>query len=157
MVNNILNKPIVSQGGRDFGLLKDVMFEEGQKEGLLVAENESTGTVSIIPSSLVESAADVLQVSDSGPIRSSNEAERKKIRAEGLLNKAVVSLSGCDVGRVENFSIEEDTKEVGLMVRVGLKAFHLEITIPWNKVEAINDQIEVSDAAVLHLCLAPLV
>lgn len=69
----------------------------------------------------------------------------------------MVSLSGCDVGRVENFSIEEDTKEAGLMVRVGLKAFHLEITIPWNKVEAINDQIEVSDAVVLHLCLAPLV
>ena len=157
MVNNILNKQIVSQSGRDFGLLKDVMFEEGRKEGLLVAENESTGTVSIIPSSLVTSASDVLQVSDSGSIRSSNEAERSTIQAEGLLNKPVVSLSGCDVGRVENFSIDEISKEIGLMVRVGFKAFHLEITIPWGKVEAINDQIEVSDAAVLHLCLAPLV
>ncbi|MGZ4933756.1 MAG: PRC-barrel domain-containing protein [Halobacteriota archaeon] len=156
MVKDILNKPIVSQSGRDFGILKDVMFEEGRKEGLLVAEDESTGTVSIIPSSLVKSAADVLQISDSGPIRSGNETERKTIRAEGLLNKSVVSLSGCDVGRVENFSIDEDSKEVGLVVRVGLQAFHLEITIPWNKVEAINDQIEVSDAAVLHLCLAPL-
>ncbi len=157
MVNNILNKQIVSQSGRDFGLLKDVMFEEDRKEGLLVAENESAGTVSIIPSSLVISAADVLQVSDSESIRSSSEAERSTIQAEGLFNKPVVSLSGCDVGRVEDFSIDEVSKEVGLMVRVGFKAFHLEITIPWSNVEAINDQIEVSDAAVLHLCLAPLV
>ncbi len=157
MVNNILNKPVISQSRKDLGLLKDVIFGEGRKEGLLVAENTSTGIVSIIPSSLVTSVADVLQVSDSELIRSLSEGERNTFQAGSLLDKSVVSLSGCDVGRVENFSIDEASKEVGLMVRVGLKAFHLEITIPWSKVEAINDQIEVSDAAVLHLCLAPLV
>ncbi len=157
MVDNILNKPIVSQSGIDLGLLTDVIFTEGREDGLLVAKNTTTGTVSIIPSSLILSVADVLQVSDSELIRSRSEAERNTFQARGLLNKAVVSLSGCDVGRVDNFSISEDSKEIGLMVRVGFKAFHLEITIPWNKVDAINDQIEVSDAAVLHLCLAPLV
>ncbi len=157
MVNNILNKSIVSQSGRDLGLLKNVMFQEDRKEGLLVAEDASSGTVSIIPASLVTSAADVLQVSDSELIKSRSGAEGKTFQTEGLLDKPVVSLSGCDVGHDENFSLDEDSKEVGLMVRVGFKAFHLEITIPWSKVEAINDQIEVSDAAVLHLCLAPLV
>ncbi len=157
MTNNILNKPVISQSGKDLGLLKDVIFGEGRKEGLLVAENASTGIVSIIPSSLVTSVADVLQVSDSELIRSLSEGERNTFQAGSLLDKSVVSLSGCDVGRVENFSIDDDSKEIGLMVRVGFKAFHLEITIPWSKVEAINDQIEVSDAAVLHLCLAPLV
>ncbi len=157
MVDNILDKPIVSQSGKEFGLLKDIMFEEGRKGGLLVAENEPTGVVNIIPSSLVKSVADVLQVSDSELIRSSSGAERQAMQNEGLLNKPVVSLSGCDIGHVENFSIDKDSKELGLMVRVGFKTFHLKISIPWSKIEAINDQIEVSDAAVLHLCLAPLV
>ncbi len=157
MVDNILNKSIVSQSGTDFGLLKDVMFEEGRKEGLLVAKNESTGIVSIIPSNLVKTVADALEIVDSEEIKSGNGIKPQTIEIEGLLDKPVVSLSGCDVGRVENFSIDDDSKEIGLMVRVGFKAFHLEITIPLGKVEAINDQIEVSDAAVLHLCLAPLV
>ncbi len=157
MVDNLLNKPIISQDGTDFGLIKDVIFEEDRKEGLLVARNESTGAVSIIPSSLVTSAADVLQVGDSDRIKSMSGTEYAAMQAEGLFDKPVVSLSGCDVGRVEDFNIDEDSKEVGLMVRIGFKAFHLEITIPWSKVEAINNQIEVSDAAVLHLCLAPLV
>ncbi len=157
MVDNILNKSIVSQSGTDFGLLKDVMFEEGRKEGLLVAKNESAGIVSIIPSNLVKTVADTLEIVDSEEIKSSNSIKPQTIGIKGLLDKPVVSLSGCDVGRVEDFSIDDDSKEIGLMVRVGFKAFHLEITIPLDKVEAINDQIEVSDAAVLHLCLAPLV
>lgn len=42
------------------------------------------------------------------------------------------------------------------MVGVSIQAFHVEITVPWSKVEAIDQLIEVSDAALLHLCLGPL-
>jgi hypothetical protein len=39
---------------------------------------------------------------------------------------------------------------------VSIQAIHLEITIPCSKIDAIDELIEVSDAAVLHLCLGPL-
>jgi len=68
----------------------------------------------------------------------------------------VASLSGCDVGHVKNYSIDPDSKEIGLVVGVGVQAFHIEITVPWSKVEAVDELVEVSDAALLHLCLGPL-
>ncbi|MGZ4946757.1 MAG: PRC-barrel domain-containing protein, partial [Halobacteriota archaeon] len=103
-----------------------------------------------------EIIGDSLIVAESAIFASLSERDAEAIHAKGLLKKAVVSLSGCDVGHVRNFSIDSDSKEVGLQVGVGIQAFHIEIAIPWSKIEAIDELIEVSDSTVLHLCLMPL-
>jgi sporulation protein YlmC with PRC-barrel domain len=133
-----------------------VTYKDGFKEGLLVVKNEFTKHTFVIPLSEVEPGDDSLTISDAARFKSVNESDAEAIYAKGLLKKAVVSLSGCDVGHVKNFSIDSDSKEIGLEVGVGVQAFHIEITVPWSKIEAIDELIEVSDAAVLHLCLMPL-
>ncbi|MGZ7138879.1 MAG: hypothetical protein ACXVI7_11910 [Halobacteriota archaeon] len=153
---NILNKAVISRSGTDWGLVADVTYEEGFKEGLLVVKNKSTKSISVIPSSKIEIIGDSLIVAESAIFASLSERDAEAIHAKGLLKKAVVSLSGCDVGHVKNFSIDSDSKEVGLEVGVGIQAFHIEIAIPWSKIEAIDELIEVSDSTVLHLCLMPL-
>ena len=153
---NVLNTPVSSRSGTDWGQVADVTYGEGLKEGLLVVKNKSTKSTSVIPSSKIEIIGDSLIVSESAIFASSSEREAEVIHAKGLLKKAVVSLSGCDVGHVKDFSIDSDSKEIGLEVGVGIQAFHIEITIPWSKIESIDELIEVSDSAVLHLCLMPL-
>jgi sporulation protein YlmC with PRC-barrel domain len=153
---NVLNKAVSSRSGTDWGLVADVTYGEGLKEGLLVVKNKSTKSTSVIPSSKIEIIDDSLIVSESAVFASLSERDAEVIHAKGLLKKAVVSLSGCDVGHVKNFSIDSDSKEIGLEVGVGIQAFHIEITVPWSKIEAIDELIEVSDSAVLHLCLMPL-
>ena len=153
---NVLNKTVLSGSGTDWGLVADVTYGEGLKEGLLVVKNKSTKSTSVIPSSKIEIIGDSLIVSESAIFASLSERDAEVIHAKGLLKKAVVSLSGCDVGHVKNFSVDSDSKEIGLEVGVGIQAFHIEITIPWSKIEAIDELIEVSDASVLHLCLMPL-
>ena len=123
---------------------------------MLVVKNKSTKSTSVIPSSKIEIIDDSLIVSESAIFASLSERDAEVIHAKVLLKKAVVSLSGCDVGHVKNFSIDSDSKEIGLEVGVGIQAFHIEITVPWSKIEAIDELIEVSDSAVLHLCLMPL-
>jgi sporulation protein YlmC with PRC-barrel domain len=153
---NVLNKAVSSRSGTDWGLVADMTYGEGLKEGLLVVKNKSTKSTSVIASSKIEIIGDSLIVSESAIFASLSERDAEDIHAKGLLKKAVVSLSGCDVGHVKNFSIDSDSKEIGLEVGVGIQAFHIEITIPWSKIEAIDELIEVSDSAVLHLCLMPL-
>jgi len=153
---NVLNRTVSSRNGTDLGHIKDVTFNEGFEEGLLVVKNKSTDLTSVIPSSLIESVDDSLIVSDAASFESFSELDAGAAYAKGLLNKPVVSVSGCDVGHVKDFSIDLDSKEIGLMVGVSIQAFHLEITVPWSKIEAIDQLIEVSDAALLHLCLGPL-
>jgi len=153
---NVLNKTVSSRSGTDWGLVADVTYGEGLKEGLLVVKNKSTKSTSVIPSSKIEIIGDSLIVSESAIFASLSERDAAVIHAKVLLKKAVVSLSGCDVGHVKNFSIDSDSKEIGLEVGVGIQAFHIEITVPWSKIEAIDELIEVSDSAVLHLCLMPL-
>ena len=153
---NVLNKTVSSKSGTDWGLVADVTYGEGLKEGLLVVKNKSTKSTSVIPSSKIEIIDDSLIVSESAIFASLSERDAEVIHAKVLLKKAVVSLSGCDVGHVKNFSIDSDSKEIGLEVGVGIQAFHIEITVPWSKIEAIDEFIEVSDSAVLHLCLMPL-
>ena len=153
---NVLNKTVSSKSGTDWGLVADVTYGEGLKEGLLVVKNKSTKSTSVIPSSKIEIIDDSLIVSESAIFASLSERDAAVIHAKVLLKKAVVSLSGCDVGHVKNFSIDSDSKEIGLEVGVGIQAFHIEITVPWSKIEAIDELIEVSDSAVLHLCLMPL-
>jgi sporulation protein YlmC with PRC-barrel domain len=153
---NVLNKAVSSRSGTDWGLVADVTYGEGLNEGLLVVKNKSTKSTSVIPSSKIEIIGDSLIVSESAIFASLSERDAEAIHAKGLLKKAVVSLSGCDVGHVKNFSIDSDSKELGLEVGVGIQAFHIEITVPWSKIEAIDELIEVSDSAVLHLCLMPL-
>ena len=153
---NVLNKTVSSRSGTDWGLVADVTYGEGLKEGLLVVKNKSTKSTSVIPSSKIEIIDDSLIVSESAIFASLSEHDAEVIHAKVLLKKAVVSLSGCDVGHVKNFSIDSDSKEIGLEVGVGIQAFHIEITVPWSKIEAIDELIEVSDSAVLHLCLMPL-
>ena len=153
---NVLNKTVSSKSGTDWGLVADLTYGEGLKEGLLVVKNKSTKSTSVIPSSKIEIIGDSLIVSESAIFASLSERDAAVIHAKVLLKKAVVSLSGCDVGHVKNFSIDSDSKEIGLEVGVGIQAFHIEITVPWSKIEAIDELIEVSDSAVLHLCLMPL-
>ena len=153
---NVLNIAVSSRSGTDWGLVADVTYGEGLNEGLLVVKNKSTKSTSVIPSSKIEIIGDSLIVSESAIFASLSERDAEAIHAKGLLKKAVVSLSGCDVGHVKNFSIDSDSKEIGLEVGVGIQAFHIEITVPWSKIEAIDELIEVSDSAVLHLCLMPL-
>jgi sporulation protein YlmC with PRC-barrel domain len=153
---NVLNKTVSSRSGTDWGLVADVTYGEGLKEGLLVVKNKSTKSTSVIPSSKIEIIDDSLIVSESAIFASLSERDAEVIHAKVLLKKAVVSLSGCDVGHVKNFSIDSDSKEIGLEVGVGIQVFHIEITVPWSKIEAIDEFIEVSDSAVLHLCLMPL-
>ena len=153
---NVLNRAVSDRSGTDWGLVEDVMYRAGFKEGLLVVKNTSTNRTFVIPSSLVESVGDSLVVSDKASIESYDERDSEAIYAKGLYKKAVVSLSGCDIGHVKNFNIDPDSKEIGLVVGVGIQAFHIEITVPWSKVEAVDELIEVSDAALLHLCLGPL-
>lgn len=153
---NVLNKAVSSRSGTDWGLVADVTYGEGLKEGLLVVKNESTKSTAVIPSSLIKTIDDSLIVSDAASFESFSERDAEVIHTKGLLKKAVASLSGCDVGHVKNFSIDSDSKEIGLEVGVGIQAFHIEITVPWSKIEAIDELIEVSDASMLHLCLAPL-
>jgi sporulation protein YlmC with PRC-barrel domain len=153
---NVLNKAVLSRSGTDWGLVADVTYGEGLKEGLLVVKNESTKSTSVIPSSKIEIIDNSLIVSESAIFASLSERDAEGVYAKGLLKKAVASLSGCDVGHVKNFSIDSESKEIGLEVGVGIQAFHIEITVPWSKIEAIDELIEVSDAAMLHLCLGPL-
>jgi sporulation protein YlmC with PRC-barrel domain len=153
---NVLNKTVLSGSGTDWGQVADVTYGEGLKEGLLVVKNKTTKSTSVIPSSKIETSDGSLIVSESAIFASLSERNAEVIHAKGLLKKSVVSLSGCDVGHVKNFSIDSDSKEIGLEVGVGIQAFHIEITIPWSKIEAIDELIEVSDSTVLHLCLMPL-
>jgi sporulation protein YlmC with PRC-barrel domain len=153
---NVLNRAVSSRSGTDWGLVADVTYREGLKEGLLVVKNKSTKRTSVISSSSIESVDDSLIVSDAASFESFDERDAGAIYAKGLLKKAVTSLSGCDVGHVKDFGIDPDSKEIGLEVGVSIQAFHLEIMIPWSKVEAVDETIEASDAAVLHLCLGPL-
>ena len=153
---NVLNRAVSDRSGTDWGLVEDVMYGEGFKEGLLIVKNTSTNRTFVIPSSSIESVGDSLVVSDTASIESYDERDSESIYAKGLYKKAVVSLSGCDVGHVKNFSVDSDSKEIGLVVGVGIQAFHIEVTVPWSKVEAVDELIEVSDAAMLHLCLGPL-
>ncbi len=131
-------------------------YGDGFKEGLLVVKNEFTKHIFVIPPSQVESVDDSLTISDTASFKSVKESDAEAIYAKGSLKKAVVALSGCDVGHVKNFSIDAESKEIGLVVGVSIQAFHVEITVPWSKIEAVDELIEVSDAAVLHLCLGPL-
>jgi sporulation protein YlmC with PRC-barrel domain len=153
---NVLNRAVSDKSGTDWGLVEDVTYGEGYKEGLLVVKNTSTNRTFVIPSSSIESVGDSLVVSDTTSFESYDERDAEAIYAEGLYKKAVASLSGCDVGHVKNFSIDSDSKEIGLVIGVGIQAFHVEITVPWSKIEAVDELIEVSDAALLHLCLGPL-
>jgi sporulation protein YlmC with PRC-barrel domain len=153
---NILNKPVSSRSGTDWGSVADVTYKDGFKEGLLVVKNEFSKHTFVIPLSEVELGDDSLTISDAARFKSVNESDAEAIYAKGLLKKAVVSLSGCDVGHVKNFSIDSDSKEIGLEVGVGIQALHIEITVPWSKIEAIHGLIEVSDSSLLHLCLGPL-
>jgi sporulation protein YlmC with PRC-barrel domain len=61
---NVLNRTVSSRNGTDWGLIKDVTFDEGLEEGLLVVKNLATKLTSVIPSSLIESVDDSLIVSD---------------------------------------------------------------------------------------------
>jgi sporulation protein YlmC with PRC-barrel domain len=153
---DILNKPVLSRSGTDWGTVADVTHGDGFKEGLLVVKNEFAKHTIVIPPSEVEPGDDSLTISDTASFESVTESDAKAIYAKGLLKKAVVSLSGCDVGHVKNFSIDRESKEIGLVVGVGIQAFHIEITVPWSKIEVVDELIEVSDAAMLHLCLGPL-
>src|SRR5665647_1557692 len=126
---NVLNIAVSSRSGTDWGLVADVTYGEGLKEGLLVVKNKSTKSTSVIPSSKIEIIGDSLIVSESAIFASLSERDAEDIHAKGLLRKAVVSLSGCDVGHVKNFSIDSDSKEIGLEVGVGIQAFHIEICL----------------------------
>ena len=57
---------------------------------------------------------------------------------DGTDLEPVASSSGCDVGHVRNFSVDPNSKEVGMIVGVSIQAFHLKITIPWSKIDAID-------------------
>ena len=122
---NVLNKTVSSKSGTDWGLVADLTYGEGLKEGLLVVKNKSTKSTSVIPSSKIEIIGDSLIVSESAIFASLSERDAAVIHAKVLLKKAVVSLSGCDVGHVKNFSIDSDSKEIGLEVGVGIQAFHI--------------------------------
>src|SRR5665811_1383430 len=90
---NVLNKAVSSRSGTDWGLVADVTYGEGLKEGLLVVKNKSTKSTSVIPSSKIEIIDDSLIVSESAIFASLSERDAEVIHAKVLLKKAVVSLS----------------------------------------------------------------
>jgi sporulation protein YlmC with PRC-barrel domain len=61
---HVLNRAVSDRSGTDWGLVEDVTYGEGFKEGLLVVKNTSTNRTFVIPSSLIESVGDSLVVSD---------------------------------------------------------------------------------------------
>lgn len=67
-----------------------------------------------------------------------NVLNRSVSSKDGTDLEPVASSSGCDVGHVRNFSVDPNSKEVGMIVGVSIQAFHLEITIPWSKIDAID-------------------
>src|SRR5665647_2450581 len=89
---NVLNKAVLSGSGTDWGLVADVAYGEGLKEGLLVVKNESTKSTSVIPSSKIEIIDNSLIVSESAIFASLSEHDAKIADSETIKESSIISI-----------------------------------------------------------------